>query len=108
MTKKREQALDFAELNDQVQTALGLLDSQTADVIIGEGDETHGLLITATRATMTLLWKLMKSFNVRETKQSLRGFSQAMVVMLTLVHYAYALGARREREAANSSEATGG
>lgn len=89
---------DVGELNIKVQAALGLLDSETADGIIGEQDDDYRVLIEGTQAAMTMLWMLMKSFGVKESKKALRGFSQAMLVVLTLVHYAYALGMRRGRE----------
>lgn len=78
-----------------VQTALSLLDSETADGIIGEQTDEYKALIQGARSSMTLLWMLMKSFGVKENQKSLRGFSQAMLVVLTIVHYAYALGIKR-------------
>jgi hypothetical protein len=89
---------EFDTLNAEAQGALGLLDSETADAIIGEPGEEYGELIRGARSAMTMLWMLMKSFGVKESPKSLKGFSQAMVVVLTLVHYAYALGVRRGQE----------
>lgn len=88
----------FREMEAEAQMALGLLDSETADQIIGEQHEDYQALIKGTRSAMTMLWMLMKSFGVKENQKSLKGFSQAMMIMLTLVHYAYALGIRRGRD----------
>lgn len=85
----------FKDLEAEVQDGLGLIDSDTADAIIGEADEGYQALITAARSAMTMLWAMMKAFGVKENPKTLKSFSQAMVVMLTLVHYAYALGMRR-------------
>lgn len=87
----------FEKLQAEAQTALKLLDSETADAIIGEPGEEYGELIRGSRSAMTMLWMFMKSMGVPENQKTLRGFSQAMVVVLTLVHYAYALGMRRGR-----------
>lgn len=83
-----------SSLHDDVQEALGLLHSETADEIIGEQRGEYRLLIEGTRSVMSMLWMLMKSFGLQETERSLKGFTQGMAVVLTLVHYAYALGVR--------------
>lgn len=75
----------LTDLNAAVEKALKLSDSETADAVIGEQTEEY----------RTLLWALAKFFGVKENKQSLKGFAQAMMVVLTLVHYAYALGIKR-------------
>lgn len=89
---------DFAA----VQAALGLLDTERADKIIGEQTEAYRTLIQGARSAMNMLWLLMKSFGARESPQSLKGFSQAMIVVLQLVHYAYALGIENGMRPANA------
>lgn len=87
----------FKELEGEVQAALGLIDTETADAIISDQTDEYRKLIKGTQSAMTMLWMLMKSFGVKESQKSLRGFSQAMIVVLQLIHYAYALGMRRGR-----------
>jgi hypothetical protein len=88
----------LGEMTAEVERALSLLDSKMADDIIGEPFENYGVLIKATRSAMTMLWAMMKTFGLAQSDKSLRQFSQAMIVILTLVHYAYALGVKRGRE----------
>lgn len=92
---------EVGELQGEVQAALGLLTSERADRIIGEEDDEYGALIKGVRSSMTMLWMLMKSFGAKESPNSLKGFAQAMTIVLTLVHYAYALGMRRGQGASD-------
>jgi hypothetical protein len=91
-----KQALD--ELSNQVNAALELLDSDTADEIIGEQSEEYQALIQATNAIMAMQWAMMKHHGLRETKASLKRGAQGLSIVLTIVHYAYALGVQRGRE----------
>ena len=86
----------------QVARTLKLCDSETADAIIGspQPDE-YGTLIRGTRAAYTMLWLLARANGMKETKYTLKMGAQAMLVMATIVHYAYALGIRRGSELAN-------
>ena len=91
------------ELNQaraQVERTLKLCDSETADVLIGspQPDE-YGTLIRGVRAAYMMLWMLARSNGMRETQATLKMGAQAMTILLTIVHYAYALGVRRGRGA---------
>jgi len=86
------------ELSEQVQAGLALLDQETADAILGEETDEHRVLIEATNAAMGMGWAAYKSHGMRETPASLRYGGQTLSMVLTLVHYAYALGVRRGRD----------
>jgi ribosomal protein L30/L7E len=96
MNKKTDRQ-SLEELQAEAEAALQLLDSETADAIIGEDTPEHRTLIRGTQAAMAMHYAMMKSLGLRETRQTLHRASQTMAVMLTLVHYAYALGIRRGR-----------
>lgn len=83
------------ELSDEVQAALKLLDSETADGIIGEPGEEYPVLIQGTRAAMAVAWAAYKSQGLRQNPTALKYGAQTLTIVLTLVHYAYALGIRR-------------
>jgi len=90
------------ELNQaraQVERTLKLCDSETADVLIGspQPDE-YGTLIRGTRAAYTMLWMLARRQRDEGDKVTLKMGAQAMTILLTIVHYAYALGLKRGRE----------
>ena len=83
----------------QVQAAQQLLSSEEADDLIGEAleGEAYRALIQATQAQVTLGWMMAKGQGARETPAALRMQAQQMVILLDLVHKAYALGARAGR-----------
>jgi hypothetical protein len=89
------------ELTDRAQAALGLLDSETADAIIGEQTDEYRALIQGAHATLGLDWAAMKGAGLRENPATLKAHGQSLMVVTTLVHYAYALGIRRGRGEAN-------
>ena len=86
----------------QVERTLQLCDSETADALIGspQPDE-YGTLVRGTRAAYMMLWLLARTNGMKETKSTLKMGAQAMKILLTIVHYAYALGIKRGSESAN-------
>ena len=83
----------------QVEQALHLLDSETADQIIGQPQpEEYGVLIRGMQAALNMLWMMVKGNGLRQTRAVLKMAAQAQAIMLTIVHYAYALGLKRGRE----------
>jgi len=89
----------LADLTHMVQTALGLLDSETADQIIGEQTDEYRKLIQGANALVAIDWAVKKAqYGLRETSRSLSDGAKTLAMVLTLVHYAYALGMRRGRE----------
>ena len=96
--KKAAGTISHEELAARVKKALGLLDSETADGIIGmpPGDE-YDALIQGAAALLGMEWALMKSHGMVESPESLRGGNQTLLMMTTIVHYAYALGLKRGR-----------
>ena len=92
-------ATELNQARAQVERTLKLCDSEMADALIGspQPDE-YGTLVRGTRAAYTMLWMLARSNGMRETQATLKMGAQAMTILLTIVHYAYALGIRRGRE----------
>lgn len=89
------------ELRGQIETALQLCDSETADGIIGTPQpEEYGTLIEGVQGACHMLWMMAKGAGMKETKTTLKMGAQAMLMLLTLVHYAYALGMKRGSEKA--------
>ena len=86
------------ELNEQIETALKLLDSETADAIIGEQTPEYQALITGVSAIHALEWALLKTHGLKQRPASLKAGGQALMMVTTLIHYAYALGIRRGHE----------
>ena len=86
------------ELLEQAQAALKLLDQETADGIIGERSPEYDTLIQGANAVMAMAWAVNKTHGLRQTPASLKAGAQTLGMVLTLVHYAYALGIRRGRE----------
>ncbi len=85
-------------LTQEVEEALGLLDAESADAIIDTSTPDYETLIRGAKAVLTLQWMLMKQHGVRESPASLKGQAQAMTMVLTMVHYAYALGIQWGRD----------
>jgi hypothetical protein len=83
----------------QVERTLKLCDSETADALIGspQPDE-YGTLVRGTRAAYIMLWMLARTNGMEETQVTLKMGAQALTILLTIVHYAYALGLKRGRE----------
>ena len=87
---------ELKEAQAKVELALKLLDSETADKIIGspQPDE-YGVLVRGVEGAYHMLWMMAKGNGMRQTKASLKMGAQALSILLTIVHYAYALGLRR-------------
>lgn len=89
---------NLAELSAKVQAALSLLESEEADAIIADGggpDEVYQALIQGANAIMSMHWSAMKGQGVRQSADALRMAAQAQMIVLDLVHKAYAAGVRR-------------
>lgn len=96
--KAEIQNAELARMTDEVQDALGLLDSETADQIIGKANDEYNKLIKAERAIQGMFWTAAKSGGMRQNNTTLHYGAQTMAVNLQLINYAYALGIRRGRE----------
>jgi hypothetical protein len=90
---------EMETLAAQVQAAQQLLSSEEADGIIGEADDEYRALIQAARAVTTMQWMMARGQGARETPAALRMQAQSMIIVLDLVHKAYALGVRRGEQA---------
>ena len=90
-------AAKLAELTGQVETALALLETETADGIIGEKTEEYDTLIQGANAVMAMNWAVMKTHGLRQSRPALKAGAQALTMVLQMVHFAYALGLRRGR-----------
>jgi len=82
-----------SKLGAKVFEALKLLTTEQADALIGEAPEQHGILIAAVQEEMGLLYALLcKRAGLRNNKRNQRLMSQAQLVLMQLVHFAFALG----------------
>ena len=87
------------EARRQAEMALKLLDQETADGIIGQppADE-YQTLVQGVRGVYAMLWAMFKMHGLRQNDASLKAGAQGMAMLLTIVHYAYALGIQRGHE----------
>lgn len=76
----------------EVQKGLELIDTETADAIIGETGDDYKALIEAMDALQKMGWKAALTFRMKNNRASRKVWAQQTVVALQLVHYAYALG----------------
>jgi hypothetical protein len=94
----RPKSPEIQTADQQLKRALELLSSEEADAIIGEPGEGYQALLEGVQAAQGILWAGMKLHGVRQNPKSLKIISQNLVILQTLVHYAYALGLRRAQE----------
>lgn len=85
---------ELDSLTATVQEALSLMDTETADNLIGKPSGGYNLLIKATEALSRMDFLRSVSGGMRNTKRNRKMAAQSMTVALQLVHYAYALGKR--------------
>jgi len=82
----------------RVEQALALCDSETADGIIGTPPpEEYGVLVQGVKAVYHMLWMMAKANGLKQNPTTFRMGAQAMLMLATIVHYAYALGIKRGR-----------
>lgn len=93
--KKKPESLD--ELNAQVQAGLKVMTQEEADAIIGVPEDAYNLLSKAVAPLYRILIQLAYNNGLRETPGLKRGWAQHIILVATLVHYAYALGIQRGR-----------
>jgi len=97
MTKKQEPILE--KLSGEVTAVLKLLNPDTAEQIIGsDPPEEYRTLIQGTRAVHTMMWSVLKQHGLTESQDALKAGAQALMMLLQIVNYAYALGLKRGRE----------
>ena len=89
---------EFEKYTAKSQAALALLDSETADEIIGSPPpEEYDILIQGVDGTFKMLWAMARGNGLRITPKTTKMGGQALMVLSTLVHYAFALGVRYGR-----------
>ena len=93
MTKKM-----LKEAQDQALQALGMIESERADAIIGEQTEELKKLIHGMKGVYMMLWIMALNNGMRKTKATMDMGSQALIIMTTMIHHAYALGIKKGRE----------
>jgi len=96
MASKGKGALsgDLEAARLKMEAAVTLLDSETADGIIETSTEELATLERGAQAAVTLLWGMVQACGVRKVALVKKAMAQAMLVLATLVHIAYALGIR--------------
>jgi len=88
------------EQYNAVAAGLALLTTDEADKIIGVATTEYGMLIRAVEAECGLWFALSSQrHGLRRNKGSQKTMAQAMTVLYQLLHFAYALGIRRGRNA---------
>jgi len=91
-------ATELERARTEVEQALALCDSETADGIIGTPPpEEYGTLVQGVKAVYHMLWMMAKANGLKQNQTTFRMGAQAMLMLATIVHYAYALGIRRGR-----------
>jgi len=100
---------ELDENRAKVDLALKLLDSETADAIIGspQPDE-YGTLVRGVEGAYLMMWIMAKANGLKTTKATLKMGAQMVTILLTIIHYAYALGLRRGRGGSPSPRGEGG
>lgn len=97
---------DLGKMNAEVKAALKLLDSEKADAIIGDAPDEHKALIQGCKALCGLAWATYKLHGLKQKDATLKLAANNLLLHLTLVHYAYALGI--EQGLLRAVEAAGG
>ncbi|HUW13084.1 MAG TPA: hypothetical protein VM537_25390 [Anaerolineae bacterium] len=88
----------LAEINRRIQAALALLTTEEADAIIVEPGPGYKELVQGVEAAMGLLWAAMMKGGARENNTNVGYMAKTQVVLLQMLHFAYALGVKRGKE----------
>jgi len=84
-------------LTAEIKAAQALLKPEEADEIIGEETEEHRTLLAGMRALMALNWAAMQQRGLRPTPAATQDAGKTLIMAVSLVHEAYALGLRQGR-----------
>lgn len=85
--------------NDDLMRVLTSLSSEEANEIVQGGDEQrYKELIAGTNALVQMGFALAQQFGMRKTKSSIEHFAKHQLLMLQIVHIAYALGLQEGRK----------
>lgn len=90
--------MDFKKAQEKVERALALLDSETADEIIGQADEAYKALIQGMDGAHDMMFLMALTNGMKNTQKVRNMAGQGKLAMVTLVHYAYALGVKKGKE----------
>lgn len=86
--------MNFIEMQEKVEKALTLLDSETADEMIGKAPEEYRTLIQGLDGAHGMMWVMAVSNGMEDNEDTRRMAGQGKMAMLTILHYAFALGVR--------------
>lgn len=89
---------NFSKAQQKVEAALALLDSETADEIIGEAPEAYQTLIQGMDGAHGMMFVMAVGNGMKNSPQTRKMAGQGKLAMLTLVHYAFALGVKHGKE----------
>jgi len=85
--------------NTDITAALGLLSPDDAEQIIGpEPAPEYGVLLRGVRAVSAMHCAVLRCQRRRNSTLSYKPSAQALIMLLQIVNYAYALGLKRGRE----------
>jgi hypothetical protein len=93
-------ANDLKQAQARVEAALQVLDSETADGIIGTSTDELKTLEQGAQSALAMAWLMaVRSCGIHVRKGKKHPLqdviAQATLMVVTMVHYAYALGMRR-------------
>jgi hypothetical protein len=93
-------ANDLKQAQARVEAALKLLDSETADLVIGTSTDELKALEQGAQSALAMVWMMaVQSCGIKvkdgESHPLQRVIAQATLMVVTMVHYAFALGMRR-------------
>lgn len=88
---------ELETLTATVQEALSLMDTDAADVIIGDPPDEYNTLIKAVDALSRMDFLRAINNGMYNVKRTRKMAAQSMTVMLQLVHFAYAFGKQAGR-----------
>jgi len=81
-----------------VRAALGLLTPDEAEEIIGASPPAdYGVLLRGVRAVNALQYTVLRGYGLRNAAIARKAAAQALIMLLQIVNYAYALGIRHGR-----------
>jgi len=96
--QQRPDGNKISGLTAEVKAAQSLLSPEEADAIIGEQTDDYRAAMAGMRALMGLHWAAMQQRGLRPTPAATQDAGKALIMAVSLVHEAYALGVRRGRE----------
>jgi|GEM_PF-4822641 len=98
-TREPQKPKTLSEYQADVNAALKVFTPDSAEAIVGpKPPEEYGILIRGTRGVFTVMYEVLKRFGMGDDEDAREMVVKAMIMLLQIVNYAYALGLKRGRE----------